>query len=104
MKLRISKNCESKIRTACEVFPDTEWSGAAFYTYVYKDGKHGTTNMEDAVLEIVDFTLQDIGNKTYTEYSLDSETAAYYAKHIDELIGCKVCLLHSHNAMAKLSC
>lgn len=102
LKLVLSSICEGKIRTACEVFPFTEWSGAAFYTYIYKDGKHGTTFMEDAILKIVDFTLQDIGSAGYTEYNLDGDTASYYAEHIDELVGCKVCLLHSHHNMGKL--
>lgn len=53
--------------------------------------------MEETELMVVDFTLQDIGSAGYTEYSLDKETAAYYADHIDELLGCKVCLLHSHH-------
>lgn len=56
--------------------------------------------MEDTVLEVVDFTLQDIGSATYTEYSIDSDTASYFAEHIDSLLGCKVGLLHSHNTMA----
>lgn len=94
-----SSTCESRIRTVCEVFPSTEWSGAAFYTYIYKDGKHGTTYMEDAILKVVDFTLQDIGSAGYTEYSLNGDTASYYAEHIDELVGCKICLLHSHHNM-----
>lgn len=55
--------------------------------------------MEETELLVVDFTLQDIGSAGYTEYSLDKETAAYYADHIDTLLGCKVALLHSHNQM-----
>lgn len=95
LKLHLSKDCESKIRTACKVFPNTEWSGAAFYQYIRKADE--TTNMEETELMIIDFTLQDIGTAGYTEYSLDKETAAYYAEHIDSLLGCKVCLLHSHH-------
>lgn len=53
--------------------------------------------MEETELMVVDFTLQDIGSAGYTEYSLDKETAAYYADHIDSLLGCKVALLHSHH-------
>ena len=53
--------------------------------------------MEETELMVVDFTLQDIGSAGYTEYSLDKETAAYYADHIDTLLGCKVALLHSHH-------
>lgn len=98
LKLHLSRQCESKIRTACQVFPNTEWSGAAFYKYIKK--ADNTTNMEETELMVVDFTLQDIGSAGYTEYSLDKETAAYYADHIDTLLGCKVMLLHSHNNMA----
>ena len=53
--------------------------------------------MEETELTVVDFTLQDIGSAGYTEYSLDKETATYYADHIDTLLGCKVALLHSHH-------
>lgn len=81
------------------MFPHIEWSGAAFYTYTRK--KDETTDMEETELMIVDFCLQDIGTGGYTEYSLDADSASYYAENIQDLLGCKVALLHSHNSMAK---
>lgn len=95
--MSLSSHCEAKVRAACEVFPSQEWSGAAFYKYAQKES--GTTSMTDTELVIMDLCLQDIGNGVYTEYSLDGDTAAYYAEHIDTLLGCKVMLLHSHNMM-----
>lgn len=90
---------ESKIRTACSVFPSTEYSGAAFYRYSQPENQ---SDMQNMTIEIVDFCLQDIGSSGYTEYELNENTGAYFAEHIDTLLGCKVALLHSHNAMAKV--
>lgn len=55
--------------------------------------------MEETELILLDFVLQDIGSATYTEYSLDGDAAAYYAEHIDGLLGAKIAILHSHNVM-----
>ena len=60
---------------------------------------HKDSTVEHTSLMVVDFVLQDVGCLSYTEYSLDGETASYYAEHIDELGDCKVGLLHSHNVM-----
>lgn len=79
------------------MFPNTEWSGAAFYKYIRK--KDNTTNMEETELMVMDFTLQDIGDGTYTEYDLGKETAVYLADHLDELLGCKIALEHSHHTL-----
>ena len=95
LNLYFSKSCEAKIRTACKVFNDKEWSGAAFYRYM----DHVDSTVDHTSLMVVDFVLQDVGCQSYTEYGLDGETASYYAKHIDELGDCKVGLLHSHNVM-----
>lgn len=54
----------------------------------------------DIALEVVDFMLQDVGNAVYTEYDLNEEVAGYIADNLDELLGTKVALLHSHNKMA----
>jgi hypothetical protein len=93
LDLLLSRECESKIRTLCALLPDNEWSGAAFYTYTIERGK--------VKIHVLDFCLQDIGSSVYTEYELGGDTAAYYAEHIDTLLGCKVGTLHSHNKMAK---
>ena len=95
LNLYFSKSCEAKIRTACKVFNNVEWSGAAFYRYM----DHKDSTVDHTSLMVVDFVLQDVGCLSYTEYSLDGETAGYYAEHIDELGDCKVGLLHSHNVM-----
>lgn len=55
--------------------------------------------MEETELILLDFVLQDIGSATYTEYNLDGDAAAYYAEHIDELLGAKIAILHSHDTM-----
>lgn len=95
-----SRTCESKVRTACQVFPDKEWSGAAFYNVEYINGKNkDNASFNDIRINVLDFCLQDIGSKTYTEYDLNEDTASYIAKHIDTLLGAKVALLHSHNSM-----
>ena len=101
LHILFSNHCESKIRTACSVFPDREWSGAAFYKVEYLNGKTKDTAKlpEDIQLRILDFCLQDVGNAVYTEYDLNEDTASYLADHIDTLLGAKVCLLHSHNHM-----
>lgn len=101
--VHLSNHCESKIRTACQQFPDREWSGAAFYKVKYLHGKNVDNAVlpNDIALEVVDFMLQDIGNAVYTEYDLNEEVAGYIADNLDELLGTKVALLHSHNKMAK---
>lgn len=96
----MSNHCESKIRTACQQFPDREWSGAAFYKIAYINGKNSTNaSIDDIRLDVIDFCLQDVGSSVYTEYDLNSDTASYMADHIDTLAGAKVCLMHSHNRM-----
>lgn len=101
LRLSFSKHCEAKIRVACSLWPNNEWSGAAFYRYtcVDKDGKP-SINPDNISIEVVDFCLQDIGNAVYTEYDINADTASYIADHIDTLMGCKMMLLHSHNKMA----
>lgn len=83
--------CEKKVRTLCKLLPNNEWSGAAFYTYIKEN--------EETVILVKDFFLQDVGSQVYTEYDLNGDVAAYYADHIESLIGCKIGGLHSHNTM-----
>lgn len=65
------------------------------------NGKNSSNaSMDDIMLNVIDFCLQDIGSSVYTEYDLNSDTASYMAEHIDTLAGVKVALLHSHNKMA----
>lgn len=96
----MSNNCESKIRTACQQFPDREWSGAAFYKISYLNGKDkDSASLSDIRIDVLDFCLQDVGSFGYTEYDLDENTASYLADHMDTLVDVKVALLHSHNTM-----
>lgn len=98
--VHLSNNCESKIRTACQQFPNREWSGAAFYKINYLNDKDkDSASLSDIRIDVLDFCLQDVGSSGYTEYDLDENTASYLADHIDTLLGAKVALLHSHNAM-----
>lgn len=65
------------------------------------NGKNSSNaSIDDIMLNVIDFCLQDIGSSVYTEYDLNSDTASYMAEHIDTLAGVKVALLHSHNKMA----
>jgi proteasome lid subunit RPN8/RPN11 len=92
LRLIFSKLCETKVRALCNLLPNNEWSGAAFYTYIKENG--------NIVLKVEDFCLQDIGSGVYTEYDMNGDTASYYAEHIDSLLGCKIATLHSHNKMS----
>ena len=96
LRLIFSKLCETKVRALCNLLPNNEWSGAAFYTYIKENG--------NIVLKVEDFCLQDIGSGIYTEYDMNGVTASYYTEHIDTLLGCKIATLHSHNKMAKYNC
>ncbi len=98
--MHLSNHCESKIRTACQQFPNREWSGAAFYKITYLNDKDKeSATLSDIRIDVLDFCLQDIGSSSYTEYDLDATVASYIADHIDTLMGAKVALLHSHNTM-----
>lgn len=98
--MHLSNHCESKIRTACQQFPNREWSGAAFYKITYLNGKDKeSAALSDIRIDVLDFCLQDIGSSSYTEYDLDATVASYIADHMDTLMGAKVALLHSHNTM-----
>ena len=100
LKVCFSRHCESKIRTACQVFPDREWSGAAFYRINYLHGETSlTASFDDIEIHVIDFCLQDIGSPVYTEYELNEDVASYLANHMDTLSNVKVGLLHSHNRM-----
>lgn len=72
---------------------NTEWSGVLFY--------NPTGNFEDGSLEIhcVDILPMDIGNATYTEFTMSPDVISYMAEN-QELLDCKMGLIHSHNNMA----
>lgn len=84
---------ERLIRFLCERVWDTEWSGVLFYT--------PSGNLEDGSLEIhcVDIFPMDIGNATYTEFTMSPDVISYMAEN-PELLDCKMGLVHSHNNMS----
>ena len=52
----IPQKVEAKIRYACKLIPDVEWSGILFYTY--------TGNFEDGslIIKCEDIYIMDIGS------------------------------------------
>lgn len=93
-KLTVKKPLEDKIRYLCALFPNKEYSGALFYNV------HGEIGNPDFEVECVDFCLCDIGSSAYTEFETKPEVVTFMCDN--DLIGCYIGLLHSHNQMAKL--
>lgn len=91
-KVIVPANVEQKIRTACVVSPKTEWSGVLFFTY--------KGSIEGGDLEIIckDILPMDVGTATYTEWHANEEVIAFICDN--ELYGCQMGLIHSHNTMA----
>lgn len=89
-KLIIPREVEAKIRFICQQVWNTEWSGVLFYNY------NGT--FEDNTLEIIckDIYVMDVGNATYTEFSMSPDLVSYMANNI-ELLDYKQALIHSHS-------
>lgn len=91
LKIVITKNLESKIRSLCNRFRDKEYSGTLFYK---TEG-----SMKDNNLTVIadDFYLQDIGSGAFTSFSNDTSLAAYIVSN--DLVGYYQGLMHSHNQM-----
>ena len=91
-KMFIPLEVERKIRYLLRKFPSTEWSGVLFTTH--------TGSFEDNNLEIKchDIYPMDLGNATFTSFSMSEDVAAYMAEHI-ELFDCDLQLVHSHHRM-----
>ena len=86
LKIVITKNLESKIRSLCNRFRDKEYSGTLFYK---TEG-----SMKDNNLTVIadDFYLQDIGSGAFTSFSNDTSLAAYIVSN--DLIGYYQGLMH----------
>lgn len=86
-KMFIPLEVERKIRYLLRKFPSTEWSGVLFTTH--------TGSFEDNNLEIKchDIYPMDLGNATFTSFSMSEDVAAYMAEHI-ELFDCDLQLVH----------
>ena len=87
-KLIIPKEVEDKIRFICQKVWNTEWSGVLFYTY------EGTFE-EGLVITCKDIYVMDIGNATYTEFTMNPDVVSYMTEN-RELLECQQALIHSH--------
>jgi len=92
-KIIIPEKVERLIRFLCERVWTTEWSGVLFYNY---EGE-----FEDGSLKIIceDILPMDIGSTTYTEFNMSPDVISYMAEK-QELLDCKMGLIHSHNNMS----
>lgn len=91
-KMIIPANVEQKIRLACASLPRQEWSGVLFYTY------KGDFMTHDLCVTVQDILVMDVGNATYTEWCADADVVHYICDN--ELFGCQLGIIHSHNSMA----
>lgn len=91
-KLVVPEKVEEKIRYLIRKFPHTEWSGILFYTH------QGTFEDNNLVITCEDIYPMDLGNATYTEFSMSEDVTAYMAENI-ELFDCNIALVHSHHTM-----
>lgn len=85
---------QSQIYFLCsEVFED-EWSGTLFYTV---EGELGEDSFKIKAEELY---LQDIGNKTYTEYDPGNPTFIKFLMENPRFMEMKQGHIHSHNTMS----
>nr|DAE12441.1 MAG TPA: Ubiquitin-like protein [CrAss-like virus sp. ctjK323] len=91
-KLVVPENVEEKIRYLLRKFPSTEWSGVLFVTH------EGSFENNDLVITCEDIYPMDLGNATFTEFTMNEDVAAYMAENI-ELFDCDTAILHSHHCM-----
>lgn len=92
-KMIIPTDVERKIRYICKNSWETEWSGVLFFTY------NGTFENNDLTITCKDILVMDIGNATYTEFTMNPEVVSYMAEN-QELLDCQMALVHSHNNMS----
>ena len=92
-KLIVPENVEEKIRYLLRKFPSTEWSGVLFVTH------QGTFENNDLVITCKDIYPMDLGNATFTEFTMNEDVAAYMSENID-LFDCDLQLIHSHHQMS----
>lgn len=91
-KLIVPENVEEKIRYLLRKFPSTEWSGVLFVTH------QGSFENNDLVITCKDIYPMDLGNATFTEFTMNEDVAAYMSENID-LFDCDLQLIHSHHQM-----
>lgn len=96
-KLTVPSDVEEKIRYLLRKFPSTEWSGVLFYAH------EGTFENGDLHIICKDVYPMDLGDATFTSFSMNEDVASYMAQNI-ELFDCDTGLIHSHHSMSKLSC
>lgn len=79
-KMIIPEEVERKIRLLCREIHNIEWSGILFYKV--------TGSFEDKNLTVIcqDIYQMDIGNGSYTEYTMNPSVASYMLDH--DLIDC----------------
>ena len=92
-KLIVPENVEKKIRYLLRKFPSTEWSGVLFITH------EGSFENNDLVITCKDIYPMDLGNATFTEFTMNEDVAAYMSENI-ELFDCDLQLIHSHHQMS----
>lgn len=89
----VRKHFFEKVKYICSLLPNNEWSGILFYRV---DKSPLNKDFPDITCE--DLLLMDVGGATTTEFSINSEVAAYMAEN-PELIDCQTGLIHSHAGM-----
>lgn len=89
----IPSKVEEKIRYLLRKFPSTEWSGVLFTKYT------GSFENNDLVIICEDIYPMDLGNATFTDFSMSADVTAYMANNI-ELFDCDLQLVHSHHSMS----
>lgn len=93
--MTIPLEVEQKIRHLCNKISHIEWSGILFYTV---SGTYEDSNLD---IRCVDIFPMDIGNSTYTEFSMSPEVINYMTTHPELLKeGVYQGLIHSHHSMS----
>ena len=89
----IPEKVELKIRQACLLVPNIEWSGILFYSYT------GKFEDKSLVIRCEDIYVMDIGNSGSTEFEMSPEVISYMSEN-PELLDCQLGLVHSHHNMS----
>jgi len=89
----IGEEVNDKIKHACRLVNNVEWSGLLLYTI-----EGSTENPETLVCTIRDIYLMDIGTSAHTQFSYDSfEIAEAYSNNEQWILGnYRLGLIHSH--------
>lgn len=86
-KIVVPEKVEEKIRYLLRKFPSTEWSGVLFYSH------EGSFEDDSLVITCQDIYPMDLGDATFTSFSMGEEVASYLAQNI-ELFDCDLGLVH----------